>query len=92
MRRAGGGCEGCSIATSAGAAMGMYGGCRAGVTALGPCRGRRVTVMGHVTHLRPHIGPKPEFPVGTPGLQSPFLLLKSCNAKGRGPGVSLSWV
>lgn len=55
--------------------VGMYGGCRVGMRAVGWGNSSWVSMMGEVTHPRPHVGPKPRFPDGTLGLQNSLLLL-----------------
>ena len=68
--------------------VGMCEGCRVGMRAVGRGSSSWVSMMGEVTHPRPHASPKPRFPDGTLGLQNSLLLLKSCDAKGRDPGMS----
>ena len=53
----------------------MCGGCRVGMRAVGRVNSSWVSMMGEVTHPRPHVGPKPRFPDGTLGLQNSLLLL-----------------
>lgn len=62
--------------------VGMCEGCRVGMRAVGQGSSSWVSMMGEVTHPRPHASPKPDFLMAL-GL----LLLKSCDAKGRDPGM-----